>query len=73
MPFLVLLTLVTVSFTEMLTQDNIGRYHNTVILIVSMYILPSATVSLMEARIPPEFVNPIAALVQLPGSAVSTY
>jgi len=38
-----------------------------------MYILPSGPLSLMEARIPPEFVIPIAALVQLPGCAVFTY
>jgi len=57
----------------MLTQDNIGRYNNTIILIISMYILPPGIVSMMEARIPPEFISPIAALVQLPGFAVSTY
>jgi hypothetical protein len=38
-----------------------------------MYILLSRVVSSMEARIPPEFINPIAALVQLPGGARSTY
>jgi hypothetical protein len=58
---------------EMLTQDYTGRYHNTIKLITSMYILPPGIVSRMEARIPPEFISPIAALVQLPGSAVSTY
>lgn len=58
---------------EMLTQDSIGRYHNTTILILSMYILPPGPVSLMEARIPPAFINPIAALVQLPGCDVFTY
>jgi hypothetical protein len=50
----------------MLTQDNIGRYHNAIILITSMYILPPGVVSRMEARIPLEFIIPIAALVQLP-------
>jgi len=58
---------------EMLTQDNIGRYHNAIILIISMYVLPPGVVSRMEARIPPEFIIPIAALVQLPGCAVFTY
>jgi hypothetical protein len=38
-----------------------------------MYILPPGPVSLMESRIPPAFIIPIAALVQLPGCAVFTY
>jgi hypothetical protein len=38
-----------------------------------MYILPSAPVSKMELRIPPEFMRPIAAPVQKPGWAYFTY
>jgi hypothetical protein len=38
-----------------------------------MYILPSGAVSVMDVRIPPEFIIPIAALVQEPGGAIFTY
>jgi hypothetical protein len=38
-----------------------------------MYILPPICVSKTEVRIPPEFMRAMAALVQEPGWAISTY
>jgi len=43
------------------------------LLILQMDLLPPGPVSVMEVRIPPEFMKAIAALVQEPGWASVTY